>query len=240
MVDVPTISLEMQRLINPLRWGELTLDGMPDLGPSSPRADKASARFALQALKTTLAPGFREDGLVIDQEGKLFVPDDHEPGTVVIYRQETLFREEPDVPMVDATKFRRRAEPKQPTKLQEEFDDHAVISFQPTYTSGGGMMHREEIRYGVIPPDYGRKNRRLITVSGFSINQSVHERSAAEIGDLPVAKVAVDSERPYPRVERDPIPIGTARYFSGARPNKLDSPRLVRVSRLDILHIGNS
>jgi len=244
LVEVLPVPLEMQQLMSPRHWGGLILGLDPDHGPSVPKADEASARFAIGALESLLASGTRSEALETYQPGSTFVPDAHAPGTMVIYVQETLFREESDKPIADIKKFGRRALPKRPTPLELELDDMAVVAFQPQHQHGGGAVHREEVRYGVVPPDYGRKHKVLITISGMSINQSARRRSVTDLKRDKGAKVVVDGDRPYPRVEHDPIPIGDTRHFKRARqkksknPDNPDVPRLVKVNRLDVLKFG--
>ena len=242
--EVSHVPLEMQRLMNSNHWGGFILGLDPEFGPSVPKADEASAHFAIAALKDVLSSGTRSESVKSYLPGSTFTPDKYLPGTAVIYHQETLFREESDKPMADMSKFGRRALPKRPTALELELDDLAVVAFQPQHQQGGGAVHRGEVRYGVIPPNYGRKHKVLVTISGGSINQSVRKRSVTDIKRGKAPQVTVDGDRPYPRVEHDPIPIGHTRHFKRARqkkskdPENPDIPRLVKINRLEVLRFG--
>lgn len=230
--------------MNPGYWGGLILGLDPEHAPSVPKADEASAHFAIGALKSLLASGTRSESLETYSPGSTFIPDEHLSGTMVVYHQETLFREESDKPMADMKKFGRRALPKRPTELELQLGDMAVVAFQPQHQHGGGAVHREEVRYGVVPPDYGRKHKVLITISGGSINQSVRKRSARDIKRGKAPQVTIEGNRPYPRVEHDPIPIGHTRHFDRARqkksknPDDPDTARLVKINRLEVLQFG--
>ena len=75
----------MERLIHPARWGGLCLGSVPELGPAAPKADKASAKFALHALGMVLDPGVRPGTFADYHPGSTFDPGEHQPGTVASY-----------------------------------------------------------------------------------------------------------------------------------------------------------
>lgn len=246
--DVPSASLEMERLCNPKHWGGLVLACDPDLAFSGPKADKASAKFALRTLEAVLAPGMRGETLETYLPGTIFVPEDHEPGTAVIYHQEMLLRQGLDIPLEAMEKYTRRAAPKRPTELERALANTAVVSFMARHREGHGAAYREEVRYGVVPPDYGHDHRRLITISAHSVNHLTHKRSASELSSGKVGGVAIDGDLVCPKVERDPIPIGATRHFKRPRPKKRHfdgsrsrspiDPRLVKINRLEVLAFG--
>jgi hypothetical protein len=173
--------------------------------------------------------------------GSTFDPAEHEPGTVVVYHQEALYEAIPDAPRLDLNKFRNRVPPKHPTELERRLGDKALVSFSAESTEAAGVVFQESIRYGVIPPDAGRKRRRLVTVPSAWVKPAP-KQVASSLEDDTVCRVIIDNSRrtdfldpPRPKVERNPIPIGSVRHFRKERPKDPDSPRLVRITRMDVL-----
>jgi hypothetical protein len=238
--SVVDVSLEMRRVINPDYWDGIVLGISPELDSSSPKADKASGDFALDALQSCLSLGYRaetaDDQVYIP--GSTFDPSDHEPGTVVVYHQEGLYQAEPDLDYIDPNIFRGRAFPKHPTRLQRELGDKALVSFRAELLEGGGLVYQEAIRYGVIPPAFERKHSRLITVHGSTVVPAGNQFYSQLNGRNP-RRITIDRDRKMDfskaKVERQPIPIGAARHFRRERPKEPDSPRIIRVTRLEVL-----
>jgi len=234
----------MRRILNPENWGGIILGENPDLGASSQEADTASGKFALKAVKARLSSGHR--GKTLDGHlylpGSTFDPAEHEPGTVVVYHQEALYAAVPEELRIDLNIFRNRVPPKRPTELQQQLGNKALISFAAETTEAVGVVFQESVRYGVIPPDYGRQHRRLITIPGSWV-KPVLSRQGSELEDAAVCRVFMDNtskrtallKPTKPKVELVPIPIGSVRHFMRERPKDPDNPRLIKITQMEVL-----
>ena len=256
VLEVP---LETRRAFNPDYWDGVVLGENPELGPSSPVADAASRKFALRALKACLAPGYRgetlEDGLYLP--ASTFDPNDHTPGTVVMYHQESLYRADADFPHIDPNIFRGRVALKHPTELERDLGNKALISFEARTLEGAGLVFQEAVRYGVIPPLYGRKRSRLVTIPSSCVKPTPRQQ-ASTLDHGGVCRVVIDKDITLVekddgtkrrakkldfaklKVERGAIPIGQVRHFAREEADDPDNPRLVRVTQLEVLAFGRS